>query len=34
MTMPPAFVEISQLGKTYPTPDGGSAVIVENFTLR
>jgi nitrate ABC transporter ATP-binding subunit len=33
MTMPPAFVEISQLGKTYPTPDGGSAVIVSDFTL-
>jgi nitrate ABC transporter ATP-binding subunit len=33
MTMPPAFVEISQLGKTYPTPEGGAAVIVKDFTL-
>ncbi len=33
MTMPPAFLEISQLGKTYPAPDGGSAVIVRDFTL-
>jgi len=33
MTMPPAFLEISQLGKTYATPDGGSAVIVRDFTL-
>ena len=33
MTMPPAFVEISQLGKTYPAPDGGSAAIVSDFTL-
>ncbi len=28
-----AFLEISQLGKTYPTPNG-PAVIVENFDLR
>jgi nitrate/nitrite transport system ATP-binding protein len=32
MTMPAAFVEIDQLGKTYPTP-GGPAEIVWNFTL-
>jgi nitrate/nitrite transport system ATP-binding protein len=32
MTMPAAFVEIDQLGKTYPTP-GGPAEIVRNFTL-
>jgi len=30
--MPPAFVEIAQLGKTYETPDG-PAVIVRDFTL-
>jgi nitrate ABC transporter ATP-binding subunit len=30
--MPPSFVEISQLGKTYPTP-AGPAVIVQDFTL-
>jgi nitrate/nitrite transport system ATP-binding protein len=28
------FLEISQLGKTYPTPSGASAVIVENFDLK
>jgi nitrate ABC transporter ATP-binding subunit len=28
------FLEISQLGKTYPTPSGEPAVIVENFDLR
>lgn len=29
-----AFLEISQLAKTYPTPDGrGTSVIVENFNL-
>ena len=28
-----AFVEISQLGKTYPAPGGGEAVIVSDFTL-
>jgi nitrate/nitrite transport system ATP-binding protein len=32
MTMPAAFVEIDQLGKTYQTP-AGSAEIVRNFTL-
>ena len=30
--MPPAFVEIAQLGKTYETPDG-PAVIVRDFSL-
>ncbi|HET8578102.1 MAG TPA: ABC transporter ATP-binding protein [Methylomirabilota bacterium] len=30
--MPPAFVEIAQLGKTYPTP-AGPAEIVRDFTL-
>src|SRR6266850_1753975 len=30
--MPAAFVEIDQLGKTYPTP-GGPAEIVRDFTL-
>src|SRR6266849_453889 len=30
--MPPAFVEIAQLGKTYDTPTG-PAVIVRDFTL-
>lgn len=30
--LPPAFVEIAQLGKTYDTPKG-PAVIVEDFTL-
>ena len=30
--MPPAFVELSQLGKTYDTPTG-PAVIVKDFTL-
>ena len=29
-----AFLEISQLGKSYPTPAGTPAVIVENFDLR
>ena len=29
-----SFLEISQLGKTYPTPSGKPAVIVENFDLR
>jgi nitrate ABC transporter ATP-binding subunit len=29
-----AFLEISQLGKTYPTPTGNPAVIVENFDLK
>ncbi len=29
-----AFLELSQLGKTYPAPDGrGTSVIVENFNL-
>lgn len=28
----PAFVEIDQLGKSYPTP-GGLAEIVRDFTL-
>ena len=28
-----AFVELSQLGKTYPSPKG-PAVIVENFNLK
>ncbi len=28
------FLEISQLGKVYPTPTGAPAVIVENFDLR
>jgi len=28
------FLEISQLGKTYPTPSGTPAVIVENFNLK
>ena len=32
MTMPAAFVEIAQLGKTYPTPTG-PAEIVRDFTL-
>ncbi len=32
MTMPPSFVEIAQLGKTYPTP-AGPAEIVRDFTL-
>ncbi|HEX9125482.1 MAG TPA: ABC transporter ATP-binding protein [Methylomirabilota bacterium] len=32
MTMPAAFVEIDQLGKTYPTP-AGPAEIVRDFTL-
>jgi nitrate/nitrite transport system ATP-binding protein len=32
MTMPAAFVEIAQLGKTYPTPSG-PAEIVRDFTL-
>ncbi|HYP17658.1 MAG TPA: ABC transporter ATP-binding protein [Opitutus sp.] len=28
------FLEISQLGKTYPTPDGrGTSIIVENFNV-
>ena len=27
------FLEIFNLGKNYPTPDGGTAVIVENFNL-
>jgi nitrate ABC transporter ATP-binding subunit len=30
--MPPAFVEIARLGKTYPTP-AGPAEIVRDFTL-
>jgi nitrate ABC transporter ATP-binding subunit len=30
--LPPAFVEIARLGKTYPTPRG-PAVIVNDFTL-
>ena len=30
--MPPAFVEIARLGKTYPTPSG-PAEIVRDFTL-
>src|SRR2546426_8557784 len=30
--LPPAFVEIAQLGKTYETPSG-PAVIVRDFTL-
>lgn len=29
-----SFLEISQLGKVYPTPTGRPAVIVENFDLR
>jgi nitrate ABC transporter ATP-binding subunit len=29
-----AFLEISQLGKTYPTPTGTTAIIVENFDLK
>src|SRR5688572_8584940 len=29
----PSFLEISQLGKIYPTPNG-PAVIVENFDLK
>jgi nitrate ABC transporter ATP-binding subunit len=29
-----SFLEISQLGKVYPTPSGAPAVIVENFDLR
>jgi nitrate ABC transporter ATP-binding subunit len=29
-----SFLEISQLGKVYPTPSGKPAVIVENFDLR
>jgi len=29
----PAFVEMSQLGKSYPAPGGGDAVIVSDFTL-
>jgi nitrate/nitrite transport system ATP-binding protein len=28
------FLEISQLGKVYPTPSGHPAIIVENFDLR
>src|ERR1700687_774427 len=32
MTMPPSFVEIAKLGKTYPTP-GGPAEIVRDFSL-
>lgn len=28
------FLEISQLGKVYPTPSGKPAVIVENFNLK
>ncbi|MBI5690201.1 MAG: ABC transporter ATP-binding protein [Verrucomicrobia bacterium] len=28
------FLELSQIGKTYPTPAGPPAVIVENFNLR
>jgi nitrate/nitrite transport system ATP-binding protein len=28
-----AFVEIDQLGKTYPAPDGSRAVIVRDFSL-
>ncbi len=32
MTMPAAFVEIDQLGKTYPTP-AGPAEIIRDFTL-
>jgi nitrate/nitrite transport system ATP-binding protein len=31
--LPPAFVEIAQLGKTYDTPDG-PAVIVRDFTVQ
>jgi nitrate/nitrite transport system ATP-binding protein len=31
---PRPFLEISQLGKVYPTPTGKPAVIVENFDLR
>jgi len=30
--MPPAFVEIARLGKTYPTPSGPTE-IVRDFTL-
>jgi nitrate ABC transporter ATP-binding subunit len=30
--LPPSFVEIAQLGKTYETPDG-AAVIVRDFSL-
>ena len=29
-----AFLEISRLGKTYPTPSGTPAIIVENFDLK
>src|SRR3954463_2017695 len=29
-----SFLEISRLGKTYPSPSGSSAVIVENFDLK
>ncbi len=29
-----SFLEISQLGKTYPSPSGPPAIIVENFDLR
>src|SRR5215207_3774987 len=29
-----SFLEISQLGKIYPTPSGKPAIIVENFDLR
>src|SRR6186713_2712834 len=29
-----SFLEISQLGKVYPTPSGKPAVIVENFDLK
>jgi nitrate/nitrite transport system ATP-binding protein len=29
-----SFLEISQLGKSYPSPSGAPAVIVENFDLR
>ncbi|HEY4912059.1 MAG TPA: ATP-binding cassette domain-containing protein, partial [Methylomirabilota bacterium] len=32
MTMPPSFVEIAKLGKTYPTPRG-PAEIVRDFSL-
>jgi nitrate ABC transporter ATP-binding subunit len=32
MTMPPSFVEIAKLGKTYPTPSG-PAEIVRDFSL-
>ncbi len=29
-----SFLEISQLGKVYPSPSGNSAIIVENFDLK